>query len=76
VTRERLVELSTRQRAALVAAAGPLVEKARAVDRVVQYVRLNPGLTAALVGAVALLGPRKLFNMAARALTLFALIRR
>jgi hypothetical protein len=76
MTRAELVELSARQREALVAAAGPLLRKAGAVDRVVAYVRENPALSATLVGAVALLGPRKLFDMAARALTVYALFRR
>ena len=76
MTRAQLVELSTRQRGALVAAAEPLVQKAQAVDRVVAYVRDNPALTASLVGAVALLGPRKIFDMATRALTVYALFRR
>jgi hypothetical protein len=76
MTREQLVELSARQRDQLVAAAEPLVRKEGAVDRVVGYVRDNPALSATLVGAVALLGPRKLFDMAARALTVYALFRR
>ena len=76
MTREELVELSARQREQLVAAAEPLVRKAGAVDRVVGYVRDNPALSATLVGAVALLGPRKLFDIAARALTVYALFRR
>ena len=74
-TRE-LVELSTAQRAALVATAEPLVRKAEAVDRVVGYVRRNPAVTAVAVGAVALLGPRKLLDLGARAVTLYTLLRR
>ena len=75
MTSEQLVELSTRQREALIATAAPLAEKARAVDRVVTYVRDNPAVTATIIGAVALLGPRKLYAMAARALTFYALFR-
>ena len=74
-TRE-LVELSTAQRAALVATAEPLVRKALALDRVVDYVRRNPVVPAVAVGAVALLGPRKLLDLGARAITLYTLLRR
>jgi hypothetical protein len=71
-----LVELSNAQRAALVASAEPLVRKAVTLDRVVGYVRRNPVITAAAVGAVALLGPQKIFELGARAITLYMLFRR
>jgi hypothetical protein len=76
VTSEELVALSTRQRAALLVAAQPLVRKAGSLDRVVGYVRRNPLITAVAVGAFALLGPRKLFDLGARAVTLYTLLRR
>lgn len=71
-----LVELSTAQRAALVAAAGPIADKLGKVDRVLGYVRRYPLLTSVLVGAVALAGPQKVFALGARALTLYSLLRK
>ena len=76
MTREELVELSSRQRAAVIAAAEPIIDKAEKVDRVVGYVRRNPVVAAVAVGAVALLGPRKIFDLGARAITLYMLLRR
>ena len=74
--RQELVERSAAQRTALVFAAEPLVRKASAVDRVVTYVRQNPVLASVAVGAVALIGPRKLFEMGTRAIALYALLKR
>ena len=74
--RRELVERSSAQRAALAASAEPLVRKAAALDRVVGYVRRNPVVAAAVVGFVALLGPRKIFDLGARAITLYTLLRR
>ena len=73
--RRELVERSSAQRAALFAASEPLVRKAAAVDRVVGYVRSNPVVSAVAVGAVALLGPRRIFELGTRAITLYALLR-
>ena len=74
--RQQLVERSAAQRTALAACADPLVRKAAALDRVVSYVRRNPVIAAAAVGAVALLGPQKIFDLGARAITLYMLFRR
>lgn len=74
--RQELIERSTAQRAALLAAAEPIARKAAAVDRVVAYVRQYPVLASLAVGAVALIGPRKLFDLGARAIALYALLRR
>jgi YqjK-like protein len=74
--RRELVERSAAQRAALAQAAEPLVRKAAALDRVVGYVQRNPVVSAAAVGAVALLGTRRIFDLAARAITLYTLFRR
>ena len=74
--RQELVERSTAQRAALLGAAEPLVRKAVAVDRVVSYVRRYPLVASIVVGAVALAGPRRLFHLGARAITLYMLFRR
>jgi hypothetical protein len=74
--RMELVQRSTVQRAALLVSAEPLVRKAGALDRVVTYVRTNPVFTAVAIGALALIGPKKIFDLGARALTLYALLRR
>lgn len=74
-TRE-LVERSSAQRAALAAAAAPFVRTAAALDRVAGYVRSNPLVAAVAVGALALLGPRKIFDLGARVITLYTLLRR
>ena len=73
--REELVERSAAQRAALLAAATPIVAKAAAVDRVVSYVRRYPVLSSFAVGAVALAGPRRLLDLGSRAVTLYMLLR-
>ena len=74
--RLELVQRSAAQRAALIADVEPLVRKAAAVDRVVARVRQYPVVTAVAVGAVALLGTRRIFELATRVLTLYALFRR
>jgi hypothetical protein len=74
--RRELVERSSAQRRALAASAEPLIRKTASVDRVVGYVRNNPVMTALAVGGVALLGPRRLWDLGARAITLYTLLRR
>ena len=74
--REELVERSRAQRSAALAAARPLVRKAVAVDRLVGNLRRYPVLAALAVGFVALVGPRKILNLGARAVTLYMLFKR
>jgi hypothetical protein len=74
--RRELIERSAAQRAALLASAEPLVRKAAVLDRVVDHVRRNPVTTSIAVGALALLGPRRIFELGARTITLLALLRR
>lgn len=74
--RQELVERSTAQRAALLAATEPITRKAAAVDRAVAYVRQYPVLAALAVVAVGLIGPRKLIDLGARAIAFYALFRR
>jgi len=74
--RQELVERSAAQRTALLAAAEPIVRKAMVVDRVLAYVRRYPAIASLAVGAVALIGPRKIFDIGARAITLYTLFRR
>jgi hypothetical protein len=75
VSTEELVRRSAEQRAALLAAAEPIVHRARSVDRVVSYVWRYPVLTSVVVGAIALAGPRRVLDFGARALTLYALLK-
>lgn len=75
-TRQELVERSAAQRAALVAAAAPLLQRAATVDRLVSGVRRHPLPVAAVAAAVVFLGSRRLFDLASRAVTLYALFRR
>lgn len=42
----------------------------------VGYVRNNPVIAALVVGGVALLGPRRIWDLGARAITLYTLLRR
>lgn len=72
---DELVRRSTEQRAALIASADPIVRKAMVVDRVVTQVRRHPVVSSLVVGAVALLGPRKILDLGTRAYTLYALFR-
>ena len=74
--RLELVDRSMTQRAALVANARPLLGKAAAADRVVGMLRRYPVVTTLVVGAVALIGPRRLFDYGTRAITLYMLLRR
>ena len=73
--RQELVERSAAQRTALLAAAEPLVRKVAAVDRVLSYVRQYPVVASVVMGALALAGPRRLFHLGARAITLYMLFR-
>lgn len=74
--REELVARSAAQRAALIANVEPLLRKAAALDGIVARVRRYPLLTAGLAGAVVLVGSRRIFDLATRALTIYALFRR
>jgi hypothetical protein len=74
--RRELVERSTAQRAALLSSAEPLARKAAALDRIAASVRRYPFVAALAVGAVCLVGPRKLFDLGARAVTLYLLLKR
>jgi len=71
-----LIARSAAQRAALAVSAEPLVSKTASLDRVVGYVRNNPVIAAVAVGAFALLGPRRIWDLGARAITLYTLLRR
>jgi hypothetical protein len=74
--RQELVARSVAQRAALVADVGPLISKAAAADRVMTKLRRYPVVIGVAAAGVALLGSRRIFDLASRALTLYALLRR
>ena len=74
--RRELVERSTAQRAALIADAQPLLGTAARLDSVVSSLRRYPVVIAVAAGAVAFFGSRKLFDLATRAITLYALFKR
>jgi hypothetical protein len=74
--RQELIERSAAQRTAMLAAAEPIARKAAAVDRVVAHVRRYPVAASVVVGAVALIGPRRLLDMGMRALAFYALLKR
>jgi len=74
--RRALVERSEAQRAAILGAAEPITRKAVSLDRVVDYVRRYPVVAAAAAGALALVGPRRIFDLGTRALTLYMLLRK
>ena len=74
--RRALIERSAAQRASILEGAAPLASKAASLDRVIDYVRRYPVAAAAAAGAIALVGPRRLFDLGTRALTLYMLLRR
>jgi hypothetical protein len=75
MTRQQLVERSSAQRAAIIAAAQPLLRAAAAPDRILGYVRRYPAGVAIAAAAIAVLGPRKLLAAGARLLTVYTLFR-
>lgn len=74
--RKALVARSRAQRAAILAAADPLVRKAAAGDRMLMRVRRHPLAVTVIGAAVVLLGSRKLFDIATRLVTVYALLRK
>jgi len=73
--REELVARSAAQRAALIANVEPLLRKAAAADRIVTRIRRYPIAVGLAAGAMVFFGSRKLFDLATRALTIYALFR-
>jgi len=75
VPREALVAQSAAQRSAIIESSAPLLRGAAALDRIVGPIRRHPVLAAAAVTGVALLGSRKIFDLATRAITIYMLVR-
>lgn len=76
IRRERLLAQSTAQRSAIIASTEPLLRGAATLDRIVGPIQRHPVLAAVAVGAVALIGSRKIFDLATRAATIYMLLRR
>jgi hypothetical protein len=74
--RQELVERSRSQRAALLAGILPVADKLATFDRAVASVRRYPAVSAAIAGAVVLFGSRKLFDWAARGITLYTMLKK
>ena len=74
--RHELVARSRAQRAALIAGVAPVTDKLATVDRAVASVRRYPVVSALLAGGVVLFGSRKLFDWAARGITLYTLLKK
>jgi hypothetical protein len=74
--RRALVEQSAAQRAAILAVSHPFLRKAAAADRLLTRVRNHPLVVTAVAASVVILGTRKLFDIASRAVTLYMLFRR
>ena len=66
----------TRNHNAVVSGVEPLLRKAAAVDRMVASARRHPVVTVLGAAAVALLASRKVFDLATRVLTIYALFKR
>ena len=76
VRREALVVQSAAQRTALIESSAPLLRGSATLDRILGPIRRHPILAALAVGGVALLGSRKIFDLATRAVTIYMLVRR
>ena len=74
--RQKLVERSTAQRAALGAAVAPLVAKVATVDRVRDTLRRYPVGVVAIAAGFGVLGWQGTLSLAARLFSLYALLRR
>ena len=74
--RQALVARSQAERAAVLAAAQPLLHKAAAADRMLERVRRHPVAVTLIGAAIVFLGSRRLFDLATRAITVYALFRR
>lgn len=67
---------SAAQRSALIAGLAPLAGKAAALDRIVGTLRRYSVVAGVVAGGVALLGSRRLIEIASRLITLYLLVRR
>ena len=74
--REALIAQSATQRSAIISSVQPLLRGAATLDRIVAPIRRHPLIAALAVTGVALLGSRKIVDLATRAVTIYMLVRR
>jgi hypothetical protein len=74
--RLELIARSSAQRAALIAGVLPVADKLATVDRAVASVKRYPVVSALIAGGVVLFGSRKLFDWAARGITLYTILKK
>jgi hypothetical protein len=74
--RRELIERSATQRAALIAGVVPVADKLASVDRAVATVKRYPVVSGLIAGGVVLFGSRRLFDWAARGITLYTLLKK
>ena len=74
--RRELIERSATQRAALIAGVVPVADRLASVDRAVATVKRYPVVSGLIACGVVLFGSRKLFDWAARGITLYTLIKK
>ena len=74
--REALVAQSAAQRGAIIANVQPLLRGAATLDRIVGPIRRHPLIAALAATGVALIGSRRIFDLATRAITIYMLVRR
>jgi hypothetical protein len=74
--RRELIERSATQRAALIAGVVPVADKLATVDRAVATVKRYPVVSGLIAGGVVLFGSRRLFDWAARGITLYTLLKK
>jgi hypothetical protein len=74
--RRELIERSATQRAALIAGVVPVADKLAGIDRAVATVKRYPVVSGLIAGGVVLFGSRRLFDWAARGITLYTLLKK
>jgi len=74
--RRELIERSATQRAALIAGVVPVADKLASVDRAVATVKRYPVVSGLIAGGVVMFGSRRLFDWAARGITLYTLLKK
>ena len=74
--RLELIARSSAQRAAIIAGVVPVADKLASVDRAVATVKRYPVVSGLIAGGVVLFGSRRLFDWAARGITLYTLLKK
>jgi len=74
--RLELIDRSAAQRSALIAGVLPVADKLASVDRAVATVKRYPLVAGLIAGGVVLFGSRKLFDWAARGITLYTILKK